>query len=132
MLTAFEFLGRIVQADNRGNVERAGNDCRVGGAAAQIRRNAEHELPVHRRRIGWRQIVGDKNVWLGSGEHWFRPLTLQVSNNAACHILHIDRAFAQIRIVDFTQSLGVIARHFLKDPFDVAALRFEPAQNFVD
>ena len=57
---------------------------------------------------------------------------LQISNDPARDILNIERAFAQIRIVDFAQRFGVIARHFLKNPFHVAALALQPAQHLID
>src|SRR5438128_2757092 len=132
VLAGLEFLGRVVQTDDRRNVERTRDDRSVRSAAAQIGRDAKDELAVHRRRVGRCQIVRDQNVRLSRRQHWFRRFALQISHNAPSDVLNIKSAFAQIGIVDFTQGLGIIAGHFLKNPFDVATFGFKPSQNFVN
>ena len=62
----------------------------------------------------------------------FRRFTLQISNDTAHHILDVERAFAQIRIVDLPESFGVLRRDVMKDRFDVKVIAFQFAQDLVD
>ena len=132
VLTSFKFFGGVVQTNDCRNVERPRDDRGVRRATSQISRDAEHELTIHRCRVRWCEIVRDQNVRFPGGGNWFRRLTLQISNNAASYVLNIECAFAQVRVVDLAQRFGIIAAHFLKNPFDIAAFRFQPAQNFVN
>ena len=76
--------------------------------------------------------MGDKNVRFTWKRHRFGRLSLQIANYAAHDILNIQGAFAQIRIVDFAQCLGVAAGDFLEDRFDFDQIGLKLAQDFVD
>ena len=73
-----------------------------------------------------------EDVRLGHGEKRLGRFPLQIANDAAGHVLNIERALAQIRIVDLAQRFRVTLRHFLKNEFHVATIGFEFAQDFVD
>ena len=59
-------------------------------------------------------------------------LALEVANDAPGHVLDVERAFAQIGIIDLAQRFGVTRRHFLENPFHVAKIGFQFAQDFID
>ena len=92
-------------------------------AAPQIRGDAEDELSIHCRRVRRREIVRDQNVRRAGGHQPLWRFALKIAHDAPGYVLNVERALAQIWVVDLAQRLGVIARDFLKDPFDVAALR---------
>src|SRR5580693_5797636 len=87
---------------------------------------------IHRSGIGRRKIVRDKNVRLGNSEKRFRRFALQIANHPLGHILNIERALPQIRIVDLAQRLGIAGGDFLKDPLNVAKVALQFAQHFID
>ena len=74
----------------------------------------------------------DQNVRLDPGHNPLGSFTVQISHDPARHVLKIDRALAQIRIVDLAQRFGITVRDFLKNPFDVATFALQPAQHFID
>src|SRR5262249_38447296 len=74
----------------------------------------------------------NENVRFSHAQELFWRFALQIPNDPPRHVLHVDCAFAQIGIIDFGQRLRVIARYFLKNPFDVATLGLQSPQHFVD
>ena len=73
-----------------------------------------------------------QNMRLRYGQERLCRFALQIPNHAPGHVLDIDSALAQIRIVDLAQRVGVTLRYFLKNIFNVAAVGFEFAKHFVD
>ena len=73
-----------------------------------------------------------QNMRLGYGQERLSRFALEVPNHASGHVLNIDSTLAQIRVVDLTQRVGVTLRYFLKNIFNIAAVGFEFAQNFID
>ena len=130
--SAFELLSHVVQSHDRRNAEGARHNRGMGGAASEVRCDAEDAMPVHRRRVRGCEIVGDKNVRFTWKRHRFWRLSLQIANDAAHDILNVQGAFAQIRIVDFAQCLCVAAGDFLEDRFDLDQIGLKLAQDFVD
>ena len=132
ILTGLEFLGCIVQSHRRRNLERARHDGGVRSATAEIDGETEDVFAIHRRRIRGRDVVRDEDVRLRHRQKRFRRFPLQIPNDAARHVLDIERAFAEIRIVDLAEGFGVMFRHFMENKFHVAKIGLEFAQYFVD
>src|SRR5207253_10113415 len=63
VLTGLKFFRDIVQADHRGNVERACHNRGTRSATAQIGGEPKYALPIHRRRVRWGLIVRAESVW---------------------------------------------------------------------
>ena len=74
----------------------------------------------------------NENVQLAQGQKCFGSFALEVANDPLCHILDIERALPQIRVVNFTQSLGVTRGDFLENRFHVAKIGLQLAQHFID
>ena len=100
VLTSLEFLGDIMQSDYRWNSERSSHDGGVRCSAPEVCGQTKHVTPVHRRGIGRGQVVRHQNVSLGDAMKFFLSFPLQISNDATRHILDVERAFAQVGIVD--------------------------------
>ena len=132
LLAGLQFVGRVVQSDDRRNVERPRKDRSVRGAAAQIGRDAQHALLLHRGGIGGREVVRDENVRLGQGEKGLGRFTLEIVNDAFHHILDVERAFTQIGIIHLAQRLDVFGRDLLKHPLDIAKIGLQFAQHLID
>lgn len=47
-------------------------------------------------------------------------------------VLDIERALAEIRVVDLAERFGVMLGHFVKNKFHVAEIGLQFAQNFID
>src|SRR4051812_43535562 len=122
---ALELLARVVQSDDGGNVERPRHDRGVRSAAAQIGGEAKHILTIHRRRVRRRNVVREENVRMGQRQKILRRFPLEITDYTASDVLDVERALAQIRIVDFAESIRVMRRNFLKDELDVAKIGLE-------
>ena len=57
---------------------------------------------------------------------------LKIPNDPARDVLNVERAFAQIGVVDLAQGLHVVGSDFLENPFYIALLGLELAQHFID
>ena len=131
-IAGLELFRNVVQPDDGRNVERARHDGGVRCAAAQIGRHAQDAFAIHRRGVGRREIMRDEDVRLAHSEKRFGRFPLQITNDPARHVLNIDGAFAQIRIVNLAQRFRIAPGHFLKNIFHVAAIGFEFAQDLID
>src|SRR5947207_2613761 len=89
MPAGLKFFGHVVQPDDRGDVERAGHDCGMRGATAEIGRDAEDTLLVHGGCVRGREIMRDKNMGLGQAEKCLRGFPLQIVNDALGYILDV-------------------------------------------
>ena len=74
----------------------------------------------------------DENVRLTQTKKCFGSFPLQVPDYSLGHVLDIERALAQIGIIDFGQGLGVMRGDFLKNPLDIAKVGLQFPQHFVD
>ncbi len=61
-----------------------------------------------------------------------RCFALEIPHHPPGHVLDVERALAQVGIVDLAQGLGVMRCHPLENEFDVAQVRLQLAQDFVD
>ena len=73
-----------------------------------------------------------QNVLLGRRQESLRRLALQIPDHPPRHVLNIERALAQIGIVDLAQRLRVIGRHFVENKLHIAKVGLQLAQDFID
>src|SRR5436305_9031968 len=74
-----QFFAGVVQSHHRRNVERARHDRGVRCPAAEVRCQSEDILAIHRRRIGGRDVVREKNVRVSQPEEILGRLALEIS-----------------------------------------------------
>src|SRR5205814_7059293 len=98
----------------------------------EVRCQYEDILAIHRRRIGRRDVVREKNVRVSQPEEILRRLALEISYDAPGHILNVERPLPKIGIVNLAQGLGVMRGHFLKNKLDVAKVGLQFAKDLVD
>src|SRR3984893_19592892 len=98
-----------MQADPARNIERTGHDGGVRSATPQISGDAEDKFSIHRRGVRRREIMRDENVRLSQSQECFWRFALEIANDPASHVLNVESALAQVRIVDFAECLGVVA-----------------------
>ena len=89
-----------------GSCAQIGERCHIS-AASQIGRNTDHLLRVKHGGIGRREIVRDQNMPLARDRKRMRRLSLQIAHHATHYIIDIDRALAQVRIVDLAEGVRV-------------------------
>src|SRR5436190_8706511 len=61
-----------------------------------------------------------------------RRLSLAIAAYPNRHVLDVEGALAQIKIVSFTERVCVIRRHFLENELDVAKIGLELPQHLVN
>ena len=76
--------------------------------------------------------MGHQNVRLAGEGHRRRRFALKISNDATHDVFNVDRALAQVRIVDLAEGVGVTSGDVSEDCFDVTLVRFEFAQDLVN
>ena len=76
--------------------------------------------------------MSNQNVRLAEGKKCLGSLPLKIVNYSFRDVLDVERAFAEIRVVDFAQGLGVTRGDFLKRPFHVTKIDLKFPQNFID
>src|SRR5262245_51029992 len=101
-------------------------------AAAEISGDTEDVVAIHSRRIRRSKVMRSQNVWLTEGKECLRSFALEIANHALRNILNVERAFAQIRIIDFAQRLGIARSDFLERPLHVAKIGLKFSQNFIN
>ena len=74
----------------------------------------------------------NQNVRLAQGKKCLGSFPLKIANYSLRDVLNVERAFAQIRIIDFAQGLGITRGDFLKRPLHVAKIGLKFSQNFID
>ena len=106
-----EVQGRFVDAADRGNAERAGDDRDVAGGAAAGGAEAQDAGPVDRGDIGGGQVLGDQDGVLRD----FDPLLLDPGEQAQdppADVADVGGALAEQGIVEAFQLLGVAGEGF--------------------
>ena len=73
-----------------------------------------------------------QNVRLIKGNKCLGSFPLQVAYNSFRHVLDVERALPQVRIIDFIERLGVASCDFLENPFHIAKIGLQFAENFID
>jgi len=70
-------------------------------------------------------------VRLGQRHKRLGRFALQITDHAFGHILNVERALAQIWIVNLAEGFGVIVSHFLENPFHITEIALQLAEHFV-
>ena len=132
MVAGAELVADVVEADDGGDVQRPRHDGGVGGLAADVGAEAEDEGAVELRGVARVEVVGEEDVRGLDAREVAGLLAHQVVDDAAGDIVDVQRALAEVGVVDLAEGLGVAVGDALEDLLDVELVPREGAQHFVD
>ena len=97
--------------DDAGDLDGAGDDRRVAGAAAEIGRDAEDLAAVHARGLRRREFVGDDHDGLGEGREARLVLAHELAEDAPLEIEDVVRLLAEDVVADRLELVGDLLEH---------------------
>ena len=98
-VTGLDVFGRVLHRENRGDLERAGDDGRVRGAPTSLRDDTGDVLLVDVGRHRGGELLDDDNRVLGQGREVDDLLAQQICKKAGLDVGHIGRALAEELVV---------------------------------
>ncbi len=133
ILTCFQFLAGILQANYGRNAQGAGHDGGVGSLAADVRGETEHILAVHLRGLRGRQIVRDDDARLFEmAQVQFFVAAQKMIEHTPRHVAHVADALAQVFVIHPGKRGRVAFRDGVKSVFGVDLLRLDHAHGFIN
>ena len=118
-------LARVVQRDDRGDVQAARDDRGVRGGAADVGDEARELVLLEQDHVRRRQVVRHQDaVVLRRARRWRRWL---VPSSSACehaldHLDDVGLALAQVRVLDLVELVEQRVHLLLERPLGVAVL----------
>src|SRR2546421_3341558 len=104
----------------------------MGRATTKIGRDPEDAMSIDGSGVGGGKIVRDKDVRFAMQRNGAGRFALEIANDPTHHVLNIERALTQVRIIDMAKRLSVSRSDLMKNSLDIDTFTFEFAQYFVD
>ena len=125
-------LHEPLDADDRRDVERAGHDRGVAGAAALFRDKGEHAAVMQAGGVGRSQVARGDDMGLGGLPDAFGLGAEQLIEHAARHVPDVRRPLAQEVVVHLLEDLDVALGDFLEAELDVEAAAADFLADVID